>query len=61
MKLLVIGFPKSGTTSITAALEASGLKPLHWRDRQGRFAGKLIYEKSSPAATRSTAWATMIR
>lgn len=44
MKLLVIGFPKSGTTSITAALEASGLKPLHWRDRQGRFAGKLIYE-----------------
>jgi len=44
MKLLVVGFPKSGTTSITAALEASGMKPLHWRDDKGRFVGKVIYE-----------------
>lgn len=44
MKLMVIGFPKAGTTSITAALEASGLKPVHWRDSEGRFVGKLIYE-----------------
>lgn len=43
MKLMVIGFPKSGTTSITRALEASGLKAAHWRDRENRAVGALIY------------------
>ena len=43
MKLMVIGFPKSGTTTITAALEASGLRTAHWGDQMGRFIGALIY------------------
>ena len=44
MKLMVIGFPKSGTTSITTALEASGLKAVHWRMPSGQFVGSLIYK-----------------
>ena len=47
MKLMVIGFPKSGTTTIARALEASGVKAAHWRDRPGpagRFVGALIYD-----------------
>ena len=44
MKLMVIGFPKSGTTSITAALEASGLKAAHWQIDGNRFVGALIYK-----------------
>ena len=32
MKLFVVGFPKSGTTTLTMALEASGMKPVHWGD-----------------------------
>lgn len=44
MKLMVIGFPKSGTTSITSALESSGLKAAHWRLPDGRFVGRLIYK-----------------
>ncbi len=43
MKLMVIGFPKSGTTSITAALEASGFRPVHWTDDKNRHVGALIY------------------
>ena len=43
MKLMVIGFPKSGTTTITRALEASGLRPAHWQDEGSRFVGALIY------------------
>jgi len=43
MKLMVIGFPKSGTTSITRALEESGVKTAHWRDHRRRFVGALIY------------------
>lgn len=43
MKLMVIGFPKSGTTSLTRALEASGLKPAHWRAANGKFVGFQIY------------------
>ena len=44
MRLFVVGFPKSGTSTITAALEASGMNPVHWGDSQGRFVGQLIYE-----------------
>lgn len=43
MKLMVIGFPKSGTTSITRALRLSGLKAAHWKDEQKRYVGSLIY------------------
>lgn len=43
MKLFVVGFPKSGTTTITHALEASGMKPAHWSDSTGEFIGKIIY------------------
>lgn len=44
MKLFVVGFPKSGTTTLTVALEASGMKPVHWADAEGRFVGQLIYD-----------------
>ena len=44
MKVFVVGFPKSGTTTLTAALEASGMKPAHWADAAGEFIGKTIYE-----------------
>ncbi len=44
MKLFVVGFPKSGTTTLTAALEASGMKPVHWADSDGKFVGQTIYE-----------------
>jgi len=43
MKLMAIGFPKSGTTSLTRALETSGLKAAHWQDDKYRFVGELIY------------------
>jgi hypothetical protein len=43
MKLMVIGFPKSGTTTITRAVEASGFKAAHWQDPRGRYFGALIY------------------
>ena len=43
MKLMVIGFPKSGTTTLTTVLEANGIKCAHWQDEQGRFVGALIY------------------
>jgi len=44
MKLMVIGFPKSGTTSLTEALAASGFLSAHWRTHTGQFVGALIYE-----------------
>jgi len=44
MKLFVIGFPKSGTTSLTTALEASGIASAHWRTSSGKFVGFLIYD-----------------
>jgi len=43
MKLMVIGFPKSGTTSITRALRLSGLKAAHWKNEQKKYVGSLIY------------------
>ena len=44
MKLFVVGFPKSGTTTLTMALEASGMNPVHWGDADGRFVGQVIYD-----------------
>jgi hypothetical protein len=44
MKLFVVGFPKSGTTTLTAALEASGMSAAHWGDADGKFIGQTIYE-----------------
>jgi hypothetical protein len=43
MRAMVIGFPKSGTTTIHRACERSGLHSAHWRTPDG-FCGKLIYE-----------------
>ena len=44
MKLMAIGFPKSGTTSLTRALYKSGLMPVHWRTpKEGHFVGVLMY------------------
>ncbi|MEO7602754.1 MAG: sulfotransferase [Sphingomicrobium sp.] len=44
MKLFVVGFPKAGTTTLTTALEASGMNPVHWGDSEGRFVGQVIYD-----------------
>lgn len=43
MKLFVIGFPKSGTTTLTVALRESGLNVAHWQVESGRFVGAMIY------------------
>src|SRR4051812_49290681 len=43
MKLMAIGFPKSGTTSLTKALNASGVPCAHWRTHAGKFVGVQIY------------------
>ena len=43
MKALVIGFPKSGTSTIHEACTASGLLSAHWRISSG-YCGQLIYE-----------------
>lgn len=42
MKAFVIGFPKSGTTTLHHALVESGLKSVHWKTEQG-YCGELIY------------------
>lgn len=44
MKLFVVGFPKSGTTTLDMALQASGMNPVHWADAEGQFVGKQIYD-----------------
>ena len=44
MKLMAIGFPKSGTTSLTRALFKSGVTPVHWRTfKEGHFVGVQMY------------------
>lgn len=43
MKLFVIASPKSGTTTLNKALEASGMSTLHWRQGE-KFLGKMIYD-----------------
>lgn len=45
MRLFVIGFPKSGTTSIDFSFFAAGLKTVHWRETDNkRFIGHTIYQ-----------------
>lgn len=41
--VLVVGFPKSGTSTLNRALRASGLRTAHWRWKN-RPIGKLIYD-----------------
>ncbi len=43
MKLMAVGFPKSGTTSLTKALNKSGVKAAHWRHEK-KFVGVQIYK-----------------
>jgi hypothetical protein len=44
MNVLVVGFPKSGTTTIHEALIATGFRSVHWRTGEnGGFVGELIY------------------
>lgn len=43
MRAIVIGFPKSGTTTLQTALSKSGLRAAHWR-LNGQPIGKLIYD-----------------
>ena len=61
MKLMAIGFPKSGTTSLTRALETSGLKAAHWQDDKFRFVGQLIYHAVLNELDRSRTWMDMMR
>ncbi|WP_176503771.1 sulfotransferase [Cobetia sp. 5-11-6-3] len=42
-KIFVLGFPKSGTTTIDKALKMSGLRTAHWVVDNG-YCGKLIYD-----------------
>jgi len=42
-KIFVLGFPKSGTTTVDTALRESGLKTAHWHSPKG-FCGELIYK-----------------
>lgn len=42
-RILVIGFPKSGTTTLNRAFTRSGLKSVHWR-HEGRVVGQEIYD-----------------
>ena len=41
--ILVIGFPKSGTTSIHHALESAGFRSVHWELPNGEYCGEVIY------------------
>jgi hypothetical protein len=44
MRAVVIGFPKSGTTTLQTAIQRSGLRSVHWRRKGGEPIGKLIYD-----------------
>jgi hypothetical protein len=43
MRAVVIGFPKSGTTTLQMALQRSGLRSAHWR-LKGEAIGRLVYD-----------------
>lgn len=43
MKLFLVGFPKSGTSTIHEALQCSGLRSAHWKCAEG-FVGEIIYD-----------------
>ncbi len=42
VRYFVLGFPKSGTSTMEKAFERAGLRAAHWRVRQG-YCGELIY------------------
>src|SRR5690554_3770843 len=42
-KIMVIGFPKSGTSTIHRSLTETGFNPAHWQIKQG-YVGKLMYK-----------------
>lgn len=53
LKIINLGLPKSGTTTLGKALKQAGLKVADWRIRQGQtenpmilraFVGKLMYQ-----------------
>lgn len=43
MRAIVVGFPKSGTTTLQEALKKSGLRCAHWR-HGGQPIGRLVYD-----------------
>jgi hypothetical protein len=43
MRAIVVGFPKSGTTTLQEALQKSGLRCAHWRHR-GQPIGRLVHD-----------------
>jgi protein O-GlcNAc transferase len=42
-KIFIVGFPKSGTSTITRALNSSGLPSAHWKIESQQYVGALIY------------------
>lgn len=42
-KIFVVGFPKSGTSTLQKALQATGYRSAHWQTEAGDFVGKLMY------------------
>lgn len=43
-KIFVVGFPKSGTSTLQKALQATGYRSAHWQTQSGEFVGKLMYQ-----------------
>jgi hypothetical protein len=44
VELFVVGFPKSGTSTLTKALRRAHVRTAHQRIPGGAFCGELIYE-----------------
>ncbi len=44
MKAFVVGFPKSGTTTIQTAFVEAGLNSWHWQAPTGQYVGELLYK-----------------
>lgn len=45
LKLFVVGFPKSGTSTLQNALTRSGLKSAHWSDPVAGYVGPSMYKR----------------
>jgi len=44
MKVFVVGFPKSGTTTLTEAFRRSGVRAAHYQTPDKQFCGALLYK-----------------
>ncbi len=44
VSIFIVGFPKSGTSTLHMAFARAGLSSAHWRTPSGAFLGEVIYE-----------------